>query len=313
MFKWLNRALWTFAAIGLIGWVYQTIALSRDEGRYHAPGKLIDIGGGRRLHLECRGAGSPTVILASGLGSPEILWHNVMKGVEPTTRVCADDRAGYGYSDARLEPLMTNRIVDDLEKLLVVAGEKGPYLMVGHSLGGFAIRVFASRHRSDVTGLVFVDSSHPEQIARMTQPGFLKKAGTEAVVAALPLFSRLGVVRGVADWVGAPGELKFLVTQPKFARTLVGEWNALAESGAQTAAASPSFGDLPILVLTRGTAGGDPKDYEIWRDQLQPELARLSTMGTRIIVEGSSHMIPTERPQAVIDAIRQLLEQKPQR
>src|SRR5882724_9786313 len=119
MLKWLKRGTWALLAMlvlaSITGFIYQTVTLARDTARYHPPGRLIDVGGGRRLHLDCRGTGSPIVVLESGLGSPSLLWEDVFKGVAPLTRVCGYDHAGYGYSDPGPEPRTVNAIVDDLE------------------------------------------------------------------------------------------------------------------------------------------------------------------------------------------------------
>ena len=308
MFTWLRRALLALPCLLLVGSLYQLVTSSRDASRFHTPGRMIDVGNGRRMSLDCKGAGSPTVILESGLGSPAILWNPVLNGVEPLTRVCAYDRAGYGYSDAGPSPRTTNAIVDDLEKLLAAAGEKGPYVLVGHSFGGFNIRVFQARHKQDVVGLIFVDSSHPEQDHRMP-PGVLQKQrllNTAAHI--LPVLLRVGVVRAALAWGKTDEELTFLETQPKFAQAMLSELDAFPESGRQTAAASPILGDLPIIVLTAGKDGtGMPELYKKWREEFQPELVRLSSKSKQHIVEGATHLIPTEKPQAVIDAVREML------
>jgi pimeloyl-ACP methyl ester carboxylesterase len=125
----------------------------------------------------------------------------------------------------------------------------------------------------------------------------------------IPFLTRIGVVRAALTWEGTPGELTYLESQPKFADAMLSELNSIEESGAQTKAESPSLGDLPIIVLTAGVDGtGDPAMADLWRNQLQPELVRLSTKGKQITVEGSTHMIPTEKPQAIVDAVREMLE-----
>lgn len=308
MFKWLRRALFALLSLLLIGFIYQTAMQYRDEGRYHAPGRMVDIGGGRRLNLDCRGTGWPTVLLETGLGAQASSWNDVMKGVEPLTRVCAYDRAGYGYSDPGPDPRTTNEIVGDLEKLLGASGEKGPFVLVGHSLGGFTIRVFAARHQAEVKGLIFVDSSHPEQIQRMPESAKRTQNAVNLVMQGFPFLCRVGVVRVALAWTGSSGEDTYLQSQPKFAHASVSELNAFAESGRQTQAASPTFGDLPIIVLTAGKDGTHMTEmYKLWRNEWQPELVRLSARGSQTIVEDSTHLIPMEKPQAVVQAVREML------
>lgn len=313
MLRWLKRALWTLLAMcaiaSLAGWTYQNVASSRDAKRFPPPGRMIDIGGGRRLNLQCQGAGSPVVILESGLGVPSSGWAGVVDGVKPLTRVCTYDRAGYGYSDAGPIPRTTDAIVRDLEKLLVAANEKGPYILVGHSFGGFTIRVFAARHRSDVVGLIFVDSSHPEQAQRMPAAVRRKQVMLNWASQAIPWLCRIGVVRAAYTWTGSPPENVYLESQPKYMSAVMSELNSFEVSSAQTRAAGGSFGDLPIIVLTAGKAGAsDPALYALWRNQLQPELVHLSTKGKQAIVEGATHMIPAEKPQAVAAAVHEMLD-----
>jgi pimeloyl-ACP methyl ester carboxylesterase len=156
-----------------------------------------------------------------------------------------------------------------------------------------------------VAGLIFVDASHPDQLQRMPASIRRKQMAVNWASQALPLLARVGAVRLA---LGPSGEASFLESQPKYAAALLSELDAFPESSAETKAAATSFGDLPIIVLTAGVdATGDPAMYTLWRNELQPELARLSTRGHQIIVEGATHMIMTRRPQAIVDAVREML------
>src|SRR5882762_11976985 len=125
------------------------------------PGRLIDIGG-YRLHLYCVGEGSPTVVLLHGFGDYSFDWSLVQPAVARTTRVCAYDRAGQAWSDPGPAPRGLQRITDELHTLLARAGEKGPFVLVGHSWGGLIPRLYVRQHRGDVAGVVFVDASHED-------------------------------------------------------------------------------------------------------------------------------------------------------
>jgi pimeloyl-ACP methyl ester carboxylesterase len=118
-------------------------------------GERVDLGG-RWLYLDCRGAGSPTIVLEAGMGDGVTGWTPVHDGMAATTRTCAYDRAGRGSSDARGHHTVADA-TDDLRLLLQVAGESPPFIVVGHSLGEVYARVFAARHRTEVMGLVLVD------------------------------------------------------------------------------------------------------------------------------------------------------------
>jgi len=138
--------------------------------------KRLDIGGGRKMYIECRGSGSPTVVLVSGLDAAADLWHRAdQKGpkvypkVGAFTRVCAYDRPGtplgtdeFSRSDPVPQPTTPQAAVDDLHALLKAAGVPGPYVLVGHSYAGLITRIYASRYPNDVVGMVLVDVLSPE-------------------------------------------------------------------------------------------------------------------------------------------------------
>ncbi len=144
----------------------------------------VDVGG-YRLYLQCIGAGSPTVVLEAGLGSPSEVWGLVQPGVARFTRVCAYDRAGVGGSDAGPRPRTSGTIVAALHTLLRRAGVGGPYVLVGHSIGGFHARLYAHRYPREVAGMVLVDASHPDQLARELAALPPYRTGESAALAAV--------------------------------------------------------------------------------------------------------------------------------
>jgi pimeloyl-ACP methyl ester carboxylesterase len=125
---------------------------------YVEPGQLVDIGG-RRINLYCTGAGGPTVILMAGLSSWSPVWYKTQPVVAEKTRVCAFDRAGYGFSDPAPQPQILADVVDDLHAALKAGSLPGPYVLVGHSLGGMEARLYAQRWPKEVVGMVLVDTS----------------------------------------------------------------------------------------------------------------------------------------------------------
>ena len=134
--------------------------------KYPAPGKLVDIWG-RKMQIDCRGAGSPTVVLESGLDHyGSLSWAKVHDDIAQITRVCAYSRAGILWSDPAPGNFDSQRTARDLHAALTKAGEKTPLVMVGHSLGGPHIMTFTSLYDREVAGLVFVDASHPDQVER---------------------------------------------------------------------------------------------------------------------------------------------------
>jgi pimeloyl-ACP methyl ester carboxylesterase len=167
--SWIRRGLLIMVAglltLAAMGTVYRAIATQIDRRTYPPPSNMVDVGT-HRLHINCVGEGSPTVILEAASPGMSADWVRVQQQVSQTTRVCAYDRAGLGWSEAGPEPRDARQISSELHCLLNAAGTQGPYVLVGHSYGGLYARMYADRYPADVAGMVLVDSSHPEQFTR---------------------------------------------------------------------------------------------------------------------------------------------------
>src|SRR6266487_6611034 len=160
----LKVARWfAVAAVGLaiIGFVYERVAARRDRRAFPQIGRSVDIGG-RSLNLYCSGEGSPAVVFDSGGGMPGYSWLLVQPAVAKLTRACWYDRAGYGWSDPAPAPHGSDAIAKDLHELLRAGGVAAPYVLVGHSFGGFNVRMYDHLYAADVAGLVLVDPSHED-------------------------------------------------------------------------------------------------------------------------------------------------------
>jgi len=162
--RWIRRATIAIAGIAIVATIagsgYEARARKRVLQDSPVRGRLVDIGGGRRLQLDCRGVGSPTVVLESGLdfyGS--LSWMAVHDSIAVTTRVCAYARPGLMWSDPASGPLDLRARARDLHAALIAADESAPWVMIAHSLGGPYITIFTNSYRSEVAGLVFVDTS----------------------------------------------------------------------------------------------------------------------------------------------------------
>ncbi|HEY6372115.1 MAG TPA: alpha/beta hydrolase [Candidatus Sulfotelmatobacter sp.] len=314
---WLRRIVLglflSVLALALVGMIYENISEARDRRFNPEEGRLFDVGG-FKMHMDCTGEGSPTVILESGLGETYVSWRKVQPQIAKFTRVCSYDRAGLGYSDASSQPRTSKVIAVELHALLRAAQISPPYVLVGHSMGGYNVRLYASLYRSEVAGMVLVDASHPDQEKRF--PPELKNMEGSWLREAefLEYTTPLGVPRLIGlcdqDPVQRAAECNF-----HSAREGVAELKSFAESAAQTAATG-SLGDLPLAVLSHDPdkpSADLPADLakptnEAW-EKMQEELAHLSTRGTQEIAKNSSHYIQLDRPDVVVEAVHRVVEQ----
>ena len=203
-FQFLKRALIRVTAFVFIfviaGMIYQTASAEADRRNLRAPGNLIDIGG-FKMHIHCVGQGSPTVILETFSGGTSSYWGWIQPEVAKTTRVCVYDRAGRGWSEPDPEPMTLGRTVRNLHTLLINAGIEGPYVLVGHSIGGIYVRQFAADYPDEVLGMVLLDAAHPYQFERY--PEMLKGAESYLQMSAVfPTLARLGVGHLYFAWGG---------------------------------------------------------------------------------------------------------------
>ena len=205
---WLGRIMLLIIGLALVGYIYEPIAEAADAKAYPPPGQMVDVGG-YRLHINCTGTGSPTVVIEAGLGDWSTSWGGVVQPeVAKTTRVCTYDRAGLGWSDASSLPSDAAQFAKELHTLLQNANVPGPYVMVGHSLGGLIVRVFAHDYASEVAGVVLVDSMNPKQV-------------TESLSNKLALFSSIEAA------VARVGVGRLLVKLPAIAPSLPARWRSL--------------------------------------------------------------------------------------
>lgn len=255
------------------------------------PGQMLDVGG-YQLYLYCTGTGSPTVILEAGLEGDDISWKQVQPEVAQFTRVCSYDRAGLAHSDYGPTPRDAELSATDLHTLLTEAGIAPPYVLVGHSFGGLLIRRYAFDYPEEVDGLIFIDSLHED---------WWEEALTLLPPPASNDSSRLSSFRNylAQGWRDPSSNFEAM------------DIPAVVEQVRETG----EFGDLPILVLTAGRFTvlnpGLPPDLEadlasLFHD-LQGRLAALSTVGKQVVVGDSGHNMPRENPQAVVDAIRNMV------
>lgn len=291
--------------------------------KYPPVGQLVDVGG-YRLHLDCQGEGSPTVILEGGAGAPGVYWALVQPEVAKITRVCAYDRAGFGWSEPSLKPRTAAMLVDELHTLLQKAGIAGPYVLVAHSLGGYISRQFAQKYPHKVVGMVLVDSNHEQQFQRFPQKVRDMAQMMFGRSAPLPLKLLMALVQAIQALkpasVPANNNLPRQAAEtfealqkanPNLMDRMKAEIAPLVRGEVQPLA---SLGDLPLVVLTHGIPQPAPnmpaevnEAYEKSWQEMQAELARLSTNGKQIIATESGHDIHIDQPELVIAAIREVV------
>jgi pimeloyl-ACP methyl ester carboxylesterase len=242
--------------------------------------RLVDTGG-VKLHIQCDGkrtAGAPMVVLEAGAGNSAATWRDVLAPIAQFARVCAYDRQGLGSSERTPAPQSGVEAVETLHALLQAADERPPFVMAGHSYGGMLVRLYATRYRAEVAGLVLIDSSHEEQLKRF---------------AALP----------------AP--LPSVVPQPVSPERI-----DLAGTSAELARA-PWRANIPLVVLSRGLwlktppPTPDPQmeaRLAIWQE-LHRELATRSAQSELVVARQSGHYIQNDEPALVIDAVRRVVTQ----
>lgn len=327
LWRWLRWGAGGLVAIVLplvgIGATYQAIATANDQRRFPPPGQLVDVGG-FHLHLYCLGdapAGSPTVIFDAGGGRWSIDWRLIQPAISQTTRACVYDRAGLGWSDPSPHPRTSRQMMTELHTLLQNAAIAPPYLLVGHSLGGQNIRIYADAYPDEVMGLALIESAHEEQWMRLP-PGVKQfRDDTVQQLAVVTWLARLGILRLQADRLpqipAMPADLRPLYTaglvRADYYDTFAEEVRLVDESATQVAATG-DVGDLPLVVVTARhsfNAYADPplpiaESDQVWL-ALQEELATLSTRSAHFISESATHNITYDEPALVIQAVQQVL------
>jgi pimeloyl-ACP methyl ester carboxylesterase len=293
------------------GCLYQAVATVRDRRRYPPPGRLVKVDGAE-LHVRMSGqGGAPTVVLETGLGGMSSAWGWVQPEVATFTRVVSYDRAGLGWSAPDGLPRMAQHVAQRLRGLLHGSGIPGPYVLVGHSMGGLYLRFFADQYPGEVAGMVLIDAAHPDQhqrspaIRRHMSSGF-------RMLRSVPLLAVLGYVRMTgffSSWaVGLPerhaAEAEAFLSSYSHLKTTRDEslaWDGICAEVRGTAC----LGSKPLAVVSAG------RDVLPGAPELQAELAALSSRSIHLTVDGADHVtLVTHRQHAmkVVDAIRRVVQ-----
>jgi pimeloyl-ACP methyl ester carboxylesterase len=296
----------------LIGFLSQRLALRRDLHKHPAPGRLVDVGG-FRMYILATGKGSPTVVLDSGSGGTSLDWANIQAELAKTTRVCSYDRAGHGWSDAGRHAHSLANIAQDLDALLRISNEHGPFVLVGHSLGGLYANYFARRYPDQVAGMVLVDAAPPEiydelpvklnlENRRMLQRRYLS---------ALFGLMRLGILREEPESETELGRMRSILSlRPGFWRESLKQNRNLGPGVSRVVESAGPFPDIPLVVITPAKAPW----LESIRADLpekwlagQQRLAGLSPRGRLVVVKNASHDLLADAPQVIIQAVKEVI------
>lgn len=323
--------LWIVVPLGLVigvvgfGAIYQTLATNRDHRRFPPSGELIEING-KNWHYQVMGTDCPTVIVVGGTGETHLDWQLVQSEVAKFTRILTYDRAGLGWSEASSEPRTAEQIVSELRQLLRAVAVEPPYVLVGMSLGGLFTRLFAYHHPEDVAGMVLVDVTH-EQMYEDAPVEWVKlnKRLEELLPYVMPIIGRTGLLRLLVNFDSLPmaagifqkfppsirSLAKALYSQTEFGKTFAQESAAVSVSMNQMEQTrqTKSLPNIPLVVLSAEKPDFDlsPKVREKLTT-LHADLANESPQGVHIIANESGHAIQLDKPEIVIDAIRQVVE-----
>jgi pimeloyl-ACP methyl ester carboxylesterase len=288
---------------------------------------MVDLGG-LQLHALVHGNGSPVVVLEPALGGFALQYAHIQEAVSAFTTVLAYDRAGQGWSDPGPGPRTPARLEEELWALLEKLGLRPPYVLVGHSLGGLLVRIYAGRHPKEVAGVVLIDSSHEDQNESLPDPE--KMVGQAAMgVRLMKLASGIGLGRQMARLsLGSMAKTlpkedldAFLavVSQPKHHEGMLAEFTQHRCYFGPQSEVPRALGNVPLVVITAGSSlSGQHKIGKLTADQVneqhqqrQKSLVRISPRGEQVVIPGAAHLTILTQPEyaaQVVDAIRRVVE-----
>jgi pimeloyl-ACP methyl ester carboxylesterase len=300
---------------------FNLIYLHHLNEKYPPPGTFYEVNG-RKMHLDCTGSGSPTVIIEPGLGGDWLDWQHVQPELSNTTRVCTYDRLGNGWSEPApgLHDAVTT--ASRLHSLLQQAGEKSPFVFIGASMGGYFVREYNALYPEDVAAIVFSDTSIPEQTTaipdRLDSEDKRKQRHRDAMWQWIREASGWERLRGRCHDSLGPGMEAYAdygraeSCRPQYSRAWLSESDAFWIAGEQAQQAH-CCGALRLVIISQdpdrpkpGWSAASIAANPIW-NRLQENLKTLSPHSRRIIARGSGHHVMFDRPDVIIAATSQLI------
>lgn len=333
--KWIKRiflggVIFLIILVG-IGWASQAILSEVAARKYSPPGRLIDVGE-HKLHLYCSGSGSPSVILDTGLGLPASSFGPLQRELAKTTRVCSYDRAGYGFSEPGPSPRTSKQVVSELRALLTNAHEEGPFILVGHSLGGVNVRLYQHLFPRDVAGLILLDAGAEEVLDSPVWEIFYSQfapiesdrgllLGRAMISVGVPRFASLfapDFMKSNAFYPEEKRAIRALTVSTKNLNAALNEGHVIKQVFIDIKNNCGHMNNTPLAVIAAGKleglefiAGSKEKADALKAEWLrfQINLAKLSTRSKFLIAEHSGHGIPFEQPEIVVETARQMIQE----
>ena len=331
-FDQVTMLLGVLLTLLLLGVLYQQVGARHQRRRFTPPGSLIDVGG-HRLHVTCRGTGSPVVLLEAGIAASSLSWAVVQPEIAKFTRVCAYDRAGLAWSEPASCPRTFQRIVDELSAVLARVAPDERYVLVGHSFGSFVVRAYATGHPESVAGLVLVDPA--VEWLTMTPQRMRLLQGGRQLSRIGALLAHVGIVRACLTLLtgGAPGAprrfvrifgptaartlerlvgevrklpvdvhpvVQALWCQPKCFQAMAEHFLALERDSASIAGVMPPR-EIPVIVIS----GGDQPAEALAAHRM---LAEASVGGRHLIAARSTHWVQFDEPELIVSVVKDLID-----
>lgn len=327
---------WTFYSILIliiIGFIYQSISEISDKRKFPPIGKIYELDG-VSLHLHTLGEGEPTVLLIPGGGDIEAIWDPIQKNIKDKATVISYDRPGLGNSSFyNGDDLDVVKQADLLYQVLEKSEHSGPFIVIGHSLGGLIARNFAQKYRRDVVGIILVDSSVEGQFSKLPKEILDMNKSAGAIFSIANVIAKVGLHRllGMGSAKANSFDLLSEEAQQRIAASLHQSrgFKALQKDGAvanEIMENGERFPDaaldsIPLTVITRGLAEHEANKEAKFNDEqiklftetqskwleIQKDLLRISSNSNQVIARNSGHYIHTSEPELVINEIEKII------